>query len=148
MLRMATGTRQTKMPCCPKLAPNGIGQISTIFLRCIRNITRRCCTIHQNKDWITPPPQIQSVGGRQCGRGEQPQASKDPALPTGGLPTSGAQVVHVARGILHGRYNVFPQSINNGKDPILEEKLRKGDGKFETKQCILGFKFDRNSKTI
>jgi hypothetical protein len=63
------------------------------------------------------------------------------------VPTlSRAQVVHMVRGILHGIHNVFPQSIDNGKDPILEKKLRKGNIKFETKKCILGFEFDGNTK--
>ncbi len=43
---------------------------------------------------------------------------------------------------------MFPQSINYGKDPILAKNLCKGDGKFKTKKCVIGFNFDGNTKTI
>jgi hypothetical protein len=33
-------------------------------------------------------------------------------------------------------------------DPISAKKLRKGDGTFESKKCILGFKFDGTDKMI
>jgi hypothetical protein len=44
------------------------------------------------------------------------------------IPTSKAQIIHVARGILHGIQGVFPPSNNDSKDPILAKKLQKGDG--------------------
>jgi hypothetical protein len=64
------------------------------------------------------------------------------------VPTSRAPVEHVVRGILQGIHDVFPQSIDDGKDPISAKKLRKSDGTFETKKCILGFDFNGNNKTI
>jgi hypothetical protein len=64
------------------------------------------------------------------------------------VPTSKAQIIHVARGTLHRIHNVFPPSNNDSKDPILAKKLQKGDGTFESKKCILSFNFNGNSKTI
>jgi hypothetical protein len=64
------------------------------------------------------------------------------------IPASKAQIIHVARGILHRIHNVFPPSTDDSKDPILAKKLQKGDGTFESKKCILGFDFDGDSKTM
>jgi hypothetical protein len=64
------------------------------------------------------------------------------------IPTSKAQITHVARGILHGIHEMFPPSTDECKDPISAKKLQKGDGTFESKECILGFDFDGDSKTI
>ena len=54
----------------------------------------------------------------------------------------------MARGILHGIHDVFPASNDDIRDPISAKKLRKGDGTFDTKKCILGFEFDGVEKTI
>ncbi len=62
--------------------------------------------------------------------------------------TSRQQIEHVARGILHGKHNVFLLSVGNSKDPILAKKLRKGNGTYESNKCILGFDFDGVNKTI
>ncbi len=63
-------------------------------------------------------------------------------------PTSKAQIIPVARGILCKIHDVFPLSNDNSKDPISAKKLQKGNGTFESKKCILGFNFDGNSKLI
>ncbi len=64
------------------------------------------------------------------------------------IPTSKAQLIHIAKGILHRIHNVFPPSTNDSNNPILAKKLQKGDGTFENKKCILGFDFDGNRKTM
>jgi hypothetical protein len=64
------------------------------------------------------------------------------------VPTSKAQIIHIARGILHRIHNLFLPSNNNSKDPILAKKLQKGNGTFESKKCILDFDFNGDSKTI
>jgi hypothetical protein len=55
------------------------------------------------------------------------------------IPTSQEQLTHVAQGLMHGIHDVFPQSGLEGHDPILEKKLKKGEGTFADKMCILGF---------
>jgi len=64
------------------------------------------------------------------------------------IPTTKQQVEHVAQGILHRIHNVFPPSEDDGMDPISNNKLRKGEGTFETSKCLLGFGFDGVNKTI
>ncbi len=64
------------------------------------------------------------------------------------IPTTKQQVEHVARSILHGIHDVFPPSEDDGMDPILNKKLRKGEGTFETSKCLLGFEFNGVNKTI
>jgi hypothetical protein len=43
---------------------------------------------------------------------------------------------------------VFPACTDDDRDPISTKKLKKGEGTFHTKKCILGFEFDRDKKTI
>jgi hypothetical protein len=64
------------------------------------------------------------------------------------IPTTREQITHLARGILHGIHDVFPACNDNDRDPISTKKLRKGEGMFHTKKCILGFKFEGAEKTI
>jgi hypothetical protein len=64
------------------------------------------------------------------------------------IPTTREQITHVAQSILHGIHDVFPACTDNDRDPILTKKLRKGEGTFHTKKCILGFEFDGDEKTI
>ncbi len=64
------------------------------------------------------------------------------------IPTSRKQIKHVARGILHGIHNVFPPRVDKAKDPISAKKLRKGDGRYKTTKCLLGFDFNGVNKTI
>ncbi len=54
----------------------------------------------------------------------------------------------MARGVMHGIHIVFPPSRKEGQDPISEKKLKKGEGAFMNKKCILGFNFDGTNKTI
>ncbi len=64
------------------------------------------------------------------------------------IPTTREQITHIARSILHGIHDVFPACTDNDRDPILTKKLKKGEGTFHTKKCILGFEFDGDEKTI
>jgi hypothetical protein len=64
------------------------------------------------------------------------------------IPTTPEEIQHVARGILHGIHDVFPACNDDNRDPISAKKLRKGDGTFNTRKCILGFEFDGIEKTI
>jgi hypothetical protein len=43
---------------------------------------------------------------------------------------------------------MFFPSRKEGQDPILEKKLKKGEGTFADKKCILGFDFDGTNKTL
>ena len=64
------------------------------------------------------------------------------------IPTSGKQLQHVANAVMRGIHDVFTPDDDDCNDPILVKKLEKGDGKFCTKKCILGFDFDGVEKTL
>ena len=64
------------------------------------------------------------------------------------IPTTPRQIEHVARGVLHGIHDVFPPCSDDERDPVSAKKLKKGDGTFGTRKCILGFDFDGVDKTI
>jgi hypothetical protein len=42
------------------------------------------------------------------------------------IPTSKAQLDHIANAIMRGIHDVFPADIINSNDPILEKKLKRG----------------------
>ena len=58
----------------------------------------------------------------------------------------------VRRASIHGIHSVFPETATtkhaNGKEPISESKLKKGDGNFETTKEVIGFKFDGIKRTV
>ena len=62
--------------------------------------------------------------------------------------TTPEEIEHVARGVLHGIHDVFPACSDGDRDPVSAKKLKKGDGTFATRKCILGFGFDGLNKTI
>ncbi len=64
------------------------------------------------------------------------------------LPTSRAQVEHVARAVMATIHDVFPASNINADNPISEKKLKKGEGTMSTKKLLLGFEFDGINKTL
>jgi hypothetical protein len=64
------------------------------------------------------------------------------------VPTMREQIMHVARSILHGIHDVFLACNDDNRDPISAKKLRKGEGIFDSRKCILGFEFDGVEKTI
>ncbi len=64
------------------------------------------------------------------------------------IPTSKAQLDHVANAIMLGIHDVFPANIVDSNDPISEKKLKKGEGQYSTLKTLLGFDFDGNRKTM
>ena len=64
------------------------------------------------------------------------------------IPTSQEQLDHVARGVLQGIHDVFPENEDDALDPIALKKLLKDEGKWLLEKEILGFIFDGDKKTI
>ncbi len=58
------------------------------------------------------------------------------------------QLRHVANAIMHGIHDVFPPEDDDSNDPISEKKLKKGEGRYETRKTLLGFDFDGKAKTM
>jgi hypothetical protein len=62
-----------------------------------------------------------------------------------------AHLLHVSRAMLHGVHSVFPpveMTQHPGGDSIAENKIDKGDGKWEFKKEILGWIFDGINYTM
>jgi hypothetical protein len=53
------------------------------------------------------------------------------------IPVSWEQLCHVANAIMHGIHNVFPPDAIDSNNPILEKKLGKGEGMYETRKTLL-----------
>jgi hypothetical protein len=49
---------------------------------------------------------------------------------------------------MHGIHDVFPPDALDSDNPILEKKLGKGKGTYETRKTLLGFDFYGNEKTM
>ena len=64
------------------------------------------------------------------------------------LAPSEEQLRHVATAVMHGIHDVFTPDDDEERDPISAKKLKKGDGTFSTRKCVLGFDFDGVEKTI
>jgi hypothetical protein len=64
------------------------------------------------------------------------------------IPTSKAQLVHVANAVMRGIHDVFPACIIDSNDPISEKKLKKGEAQYSTLKTLLGFDFDGKRKTM
>jgi hypothetical protein len=64
------------------------------------------------------------------------------------IPTSKAQLDHIANAIMLGIHDVFPENIVDSNDPISEKKLKKGEGQYSTLKTLLSFDFDGNCKTM
>jgi hypothetical protein len=64
------------------------------------------------------------------------------------IPVSREQLCHVTNVIMHGIHNVFPPDAVDSGDPILERKLKKGEGMYKTRKTLLGFDFDGEAKTM
>jgi hypothetical protein len=64
------------------------------------------------------------------------------------IPVSREQLRHVANVIMHGIHDVFPPDEDDSNDPILEKKLQKGEGRYDTRKTLLGFDFDGEGKTM
>jgi hypothetical protein len=64
------------------------------------------------------------------------------------IPVMREQLQHVANAIMHGIHDVFPPEDDDSNDPISEKKLKKGEGRYETRKTLLGFDFDGKAKTM
>ncbi len=64
----------------------------------------------------------------------------------------GAHILIIRRAAIHGIEAVFPPppvtQHQGGKEPISESKLLKGDGNFESKKDMIGFRFDGLKQTV
>jgi hypothetical protein len=58
------------------------------------------------------------------------------------------QLHHVTNLIMHGIHNVFLPDAKDSDDPILDKKLKKGKGMYETRKTLLGFNFDGKAKPM
>ena len=63
------------------------------------------------------------------------------------IPTSKAQLDHVANAIMRGIHDVFPADIINSNNPISEKEMIKGEAQYRTFKTLLGFDFDGRRKT-
>jgi hypothetical protein len=64
------------------------------------------------------------------------------------IPTSKAQLDHIANAIMRGIRDVFPADIIDSNVPILEKKLKKGEAQYSTFKTLLGFNFNGKQKTM
>jgi hypothetical protein len=49
---------------------------------------------------------------------------------------------------MHGIHDVFPPDEDDSNNPISEKKLKKGEGRYETRKTLLGFDIDCEAKTM
>jgi hypothetical protein len=64
------------------------------------------------------------------------------------IPVTREQHRHVANAIMHGIHDVFSPDEDDSNDPTSEKKLKKGEGRYETRKTLLGFDFDGEAKTM
>ena len=64
------------------------------------------------------------------------------------IPVSWEQLRHVANAIMHGIHDVFPPDEDNSNNLISEKKLKKGEGRYETRKTLPRFNFDGKGKTL
>jgi hypothetical protein len=64
------------------------------------------------------------------------------------IPSSKAQLDHVATAIMRGIHDIFPADIIDSNDPISGKKQKKGEAQFSTFKTLLSFDFDRKRKTM
>ena len=64
------------------------------------------------------------------------------------IPVSWEQLCHVADAIMHGIHDIFPPDEDDSNDPISAKKIKKGEGKYDTRKTLLGFDFDGKGKTM
>ncbi len=66
--------------------------------------------------------------------------------------TNGDYLAKIRSASVHGILAIFPETTTTnhaaGKEPILESKLAKGDGNFDTKKLMIGFVFDGIKRTV
>ena len=64
------------------------------------------------------------------------------------VPTSSAQLNHVANSIMRGVHGIFPAEADKDMDHIAHKKLKKGDGRCMLQKDMLGFDFDGEKHII
>jgi hypothetical protein len=64
------------------------------------------------------------------------------------IPTSQEQLEHMAAAVMTGIHDAFSADIVDGNDPILEKKLKTGEGHYSLFKTLLGFDFDGKQKTM
>ncbi len=64
------------------------------------------------------------------------------------IKVSREQLRHIANAIMHGIQDISPPEDDNSNDPISEKKMKKGEGRYETRKTLLGFNFDGKAKTM
>ena len=65
------------------------------------------------------------------------------------IPISKSQLQHTAAAVITGIHDDFPANdVDNGDDPISENKLKKLEGQYSTAKTLLGFDFDGIHKTM
>ena len=64
------------------------------------------------------------------------------------IPASHKHLRHVSSGTMMAIHDVFPPDKIDENDPILEKKLKQGDGEYALTKTILGFELNRTVKTI
>jgi hypothetical protein len=64
------------------------------------------------------------------------------------IATTQEQLEHVARAVMHGIHDAFPEDEDDSNDPISLKKLVKNDGQWALMKDLLGFDFDGDEKTM
>jgi hypothetical protein len=64
------------------------------------------------------------------------------------IPTSWEQLKHMAAAAMTSIHDVFPADVIDGNNPILEKKLKKGEGQYSMFKTLLGFDFDGKQKKM
>ena len=135
--RLATRIKQAAPPCGPKLTANGVGQISTVFLRSMQNGKRCCNRVLRNTNWNPSRTQVQAMGWNQQSNTQQHTSIKGTVIHPGSL----RQRLHLmhntntyiketnrTRGKRHPTWDTQRLSPNRGwhKGPRLGQKTGQG----------------------
>ena len=62
------------------------------------------------------------------------------------IPVSQEQIRHVAMAVMTGIHEVFLPEDTDNNNPILEKKLKQGEGIYSTRKTLLGFDFNGEEK--
>jgi hypothetical protein len=64
------------------------------------------------------------------------------------IPTTKEQILHFANATMQGIHNCFLANDNDDHDPILLNKMKKGESNLLTWKTLLGFDFDGMDKML
>jgi hypothetical protein len=62
------------------------------------------------------------------------------------IPVSREQIRHVATAVMTGIHDVLPPDNTDKDKPILEKKLKQGEGIYSTRKNIIGIQFQWGRK--